>query len=95
MHLTEERYRNGIEHLLFSLHFTDFDGQVLTTRFSKGSGITGLWQGTIQSTSASGVRLEVFSPIFFINGQVYFGPKFPTEGLDGLNSAITTATEYP
>ena len=28
----------------------------------------------------------MYSPIFFTNGQVYFGNHFPAEGLDGLNS---------
>lgn len=82
-------YRNGIEGLLFSLQFTDFNATDLKTGSANGSGIVGLWQGTIQSTgAATGVRLEVFSPIFLTNGQVYFGPKFPTEGLDGLNTRI-------
>jgi len=82
-------YRNGIENLLYSLKFSDFNEQVLKSGTANGSGITGLWQGTIQSTgAATGVRLEVFSPIFFDNGQVYFGNKFPTEGLDELNSRI-------
>jgi hypothetical protein len=82
-------YRNGIEDLLYSLQFSDFNAPVLKSGSAKGSGIIGLWQGTIQSTgAATGVRLEVFSPIFFNNGQVYFGPKVPTEGLDGLNSRI-------
>ena len=83
------RYRNGIENLLYSLQFSDFNAQVLKSGSANGSGIIGLWQGTIQSTgAATGVRLEVFSPIFFDNGQVYFGNKFPTEGLDELNSRI-------
>lgn len=82
-------YRNGIENLLYSLQFSDFNAQVLKSGSANGSGIIGLWQGTIQSTgAATGVRLEVFSPIFFDNGQVYFGNKFPTEGLDELNSRI-------
>ncbi len=82
-------YRNGIENLLYSLKFSDFNAPVLRSGSANGSGITGLWQGTIQSTgAATGVRLEVFSPIFFDNGQVYFGNKFPTEGLDELNSRI-------
>jgi hypothetical protein len=34
------------------------------------------------------VRLEVFVPVFFDNGQVYFGDKFPTEGLNELNTRI-------
>ena len=37
---------------------------------------------------ASGIRYNVFSPIFLTNGQAYFGPKFPTEGLDGLDTRI-------
>ena len=82
-------YRKGIENLLYSLKFSDFNAPVLRSGSANGSGITGLWQGTIQSTgAATGVRLEVFSPIFFDNGQVYFGNKFPTEGLDELNSRI-------
>ena len=81
-------YRNGIEQLLFSLHFSDFNGPVLSPGSINGSGVMGLWQGTIQSTSASGVKLEVVSPIFLSNGQVYFGSKFPTEGLAGINSQL-------
>lgn len=81
-------YSNGIEHLLFSLHFTDFNGPVLSPGSIKGSGVVGLWQGTIQSTSAAGLKLEVLSPIFLSNGQVYFGSKFPTEGLAGVNTQL-------
>ena len=82
-------YRNGIEEFLYSLQFSDFNAAVLKSGSANGTGIVGVWEGTIQSTgAATGVRLEVFSPIFFTNGQVYFGNKFPTEGLDGLNSRI-------
>jgi hypothetical protein len=82
-------YRNDIENLLFSLQFSDFNTNVLKPGSITGNGITGMWEGTIQSTgAATGVRLEVFSPIFFNNGQVYFGNKFPTEGLDELNTRI-------
>ena len=82
-------YRNDIENLLYSLQFSDFNAAVLKSGTTNGGGIIGLWEGTMQSTgAATGVRLEVFSPIFFNNGQVYFGNKFPTEGLDGLNSRI-------
>lgn len=82
-------YRNGIEALLYSMQFSDFNGTELINGVAGGEGIPGVWQGTIQSTgAATGVRLEVFSPIFFTNGQVYFGPKFPTEGLDAFNSRI-------
>lgn len=81
-------YRNGIEQLLFSLHFTDFNGPVLSSGSLNGGGIIGLWQGTIQSTSATGLKLEVISPIFLSNGQVYFGSKFPREGLAGVNTQL-------
>jgi hypothetical protein len=81
-------YRNSIEHLLFSIHFTDFGGQVLSPGSVRGTGVVGVWQGTMQSTSASVVRLEVFSPIFLTNGQVYLGTKFPTEGLNGINTRL-------
>ena len=71
------------------LQFSDFNATVLGSGTIKGDGVIGLWEGTIQSTgAATGVRLEVFSPIFFTNGQVYFGNKFPTEGLDELNTRI-------
>ncbi len=82
-------YRNAIEDLLYSLEFSDFNAPVLKNGSINGGGINGVWEGTIQSTgAATGVRLEVFSPIFFTNGQVYFGNKFPTEGLDELNTRI-------
>lgn len=82
-------YRNAIESLLFSLQFTDFSVQPLKTGLAKGNAITGAWEGSIQSTgAATAVRIEVFSPVFFNNGQVYFGNKFPTEGLNELNSRI-------
>ncbi|HSU27144.1 MAG TPA: hypothetical protein VLJ68_02105 [Chitinophagaceae bacterium] len=90
LYYTSDRrpYRNSIEHLLFSLHFSDFNGPVLSPGSLTGSGVVGVWQGTMQSTSASGVRLEVMSPIFLSNGQVYFGSKFPLEGLNGINSRL-------
>jgi len=82
-------YRDAIESLLYSLQFSDFNASVLPNGSINGSGITGVWEGTIQGTgAATGVRLEVFVPIFFTNGQVYFGPKFPSEGLHNLNSRI-------
>lgn len=82
-------YRNSIENLLYSLQFSDFKSSVLKPGTANGTGVIGVWEGTIQSTgAATGVRLEVFSPIFLTNGQVYFGNKFPTEGLDELNTRI-------
>jgi hypothetical protein len=87
-------YRNGIESLLFSLKFADFNPSGLRPGSAKGPGIVGVWQGISLSVGATsvgeplGVRYKVFSPIFFSNGQAYFGPKFPNEGLDGFDSRI-------
>jgi hypothetical protein len=81
-------YRKSIEQLLFSLQFSDFKGQILSPGSVKGTGVVGVWQGTMQSTSASALRLEVFSPIFLSNGQVYFGTSVPYEGLNGINSRL-------
>jgi hypothetical protein len=81
-------YRNDIENFLFSLQFADFGEPALQTGSAGGGGVAGVWQGTIQSTDATKLRLEVFSPIFLNNGQAYFGPVFPLEGLNGLNTRI-------
>jgi hypothetical protein len=81
-------YRNAIEQLLFSLQFTDFNTAILKSGTSKGSGVTGVWQGVIQSTVAGVLRLETYELVLLDNGQVYFGPNFPIEGLNGLNTRI-------
>jgi len=83
------RYRNAIESFLYSIRFDDFDTPPLASGSAKGGGLIGVWQGSILSSGAAiGLRLEAFTPIFLTNGQVYFGPKFPTEGLAGLNTRI-------
>lgn len=87
-------YRNGIESLLFSLKFADFNPPALRPGSAKGPNIVGVWQGISLAVGATsvgeplGLRYKVFSPIFFSNGQAYFGPKFPNEGLDGFDSRI-------
>lgn len=81
-------YRNTIENLLYSLQFTDFNAPILKSGSVNGSGIIGIWQGIVQSTSAPGFKIDTYSLILLDNGQVYYGPHFPTEGLDGLNTRI-------
>ena len=87
-------YRNGIESLLFSMKFSDLSATPINNGSAKGAGIVGVWQGISLSVGATsvgeplGVRYKVFSPIFLNNGQAYFGPKFPTEGLSGLDTRI-------
>lgn len=87
-------YNNAIEKFLFSLQFTDLNEPVVKPGTIKGDGIVGIWEGislSVGATSTSdplGVRYKVFTPIFFSNGQAYFGTKFPIPGLDGFNTWI-------
>ena len=81
-------YRNAIEGLLFSLRFTDLNSTVLSSGNVSGTGIIGVWEGVIQSTATPGFKIDAYYLIFLDNGQVYFGPKFPSEGFNGLNTRI-------
>jgi hypothetical protein len=83
------QYKNAIHNLLFSIHFDDGGEASLQPGTTDGGGITGVWQGiSLQTSASSGIRYNVFSPIFLSNGQAYFGPKFQSEGLDGLDTRI-------
>jgi len=82
-------YQNAIHNFLFSLQFTDGPEPLLPPGTIERNGIIGVWQGiSLQTSASSGIRYNVFSPIFLTNGQAYFGPKFPTGGLDGLDTRI-------
>ncbi len=87
-------YNNAIEKFLFSLQFSDLNEPVAKPGTINGDGIVGVWEGISLSVGAAstsdplGVRYKVFTPIFFSNGQAYFGTKFPVEGLDELNTWI-------
>ena len=82
-------YQYAIDNFLFSLEFTDGEGPALKPGRATGNGIVGVWQGiSLQTSATSGIRYNVFSPIFLTNGQAYFGPKFPTQGLDELDTRI-------
>ena len=87
-------YNNSIENFLFSLQFTDWQEPVVKIGTVKGDGIIGAWEGISMSVGTPkpgailGADLKVSDAIFFSNGQAYFGPKFPSEGLDELNTFI-------
>ncbi|MBK7561423.1 MAG: hypothetical protein IPI68_07845 [Chitinophagaceae bacterium] len=89
-----QQYRTAIDNLLFSIHFTDGDEASLKPGTTNGSGITGVWQGISLSVGSPsvgqplGAGYKVFSPIFLSNGQAYFGPKFPAEGLDDVDTRV-------
>jgi hypothetical protein len=87
-------YYNAIDNFFFSLQFADLQGPVVKPATINGDGIIGVWEGISMSAGAPstsdplGLRYKVFTPIFFSNGQAYFGTKFPIEGLDELNTWI-------
>jgi hypothetical protein len=84
-----QSYQYAIDNFLYSLQFTDGEEPALKPGVASGDGILGVWQGiSLQTAATAGIRYNAFSAIFLTNGQVYFGPKFPTEGLDGLETRI-------
>lgn len=89
---TDERqqYRTAIDNFLFSLQFTDGPEPLIARPKSiEGGGIKGVWQGiSMQASASSGLRYNVYSPVFLSNGQAYFGPKFYSEGLDGVDTRV-------
>ncbi|MGB8195267.1 MAG: hypothetical protein WCF67_25245, partial [Chitinophagaceae bacterium] len=87
-------YGTAIENLLFGIQFSDGQEPALKPGTTNGSGIIGVWQGialsvgAVSETERLGVRYKAYTPIFFSNGQAYYGPKFPTQGLDQFDSRI-------
>ena len=85
-------YYNDIENFMFSLQFSDLETPILKPGIANGDGITGVWEGITMSVglvkpgAELGAELKGRSAIFFANGQVLFTSKFPTEGLDGMNT---------
>lgn len=84
------QYTNAINEFLFHLQFTDGPSPLISPSKSvEGGGIKGIWQGiSMQTSASSGIRYNVYTPIFLSNGQAYFGAKFPSGGLDGLDTRI-------
>lgn len=87
-------YYNAIDKFFFSLQFTDLEVPIVKPGTIRGEGIVGAWEGISMSAGAPstsdplGLRYKVFTPVFFSNGQAYFGTRFPIEGLDELNTWI-------
>ena len=84
-----QQYRTAIDNFLLSLQFTDGEEPLIERGTTNGGGIMGVWQGiSLQTSATAGIRYNVFSPIFLSNGQAYFGPKFPSAGLEDLDTRI-------
>ena len=88
-----QRYQD-IEDFLFSLQFTDAPQTAVKQGVAKGAGLPGVWQGISLSVGVPrnkndlGMEYKVFTPIFYSNGLAYFGPNFPTNGLNEFNAYI-------
>lgn len=84
-----QQYKTAIENLLFSIQFTEGQEPLLQPGTTDGGGITGVWQGiSMQASASSGLRYNVYTPIFLSNGQAYFGPKFYHEGLNDADTRV-------
>ncbi len=83
-------YSNAVNEFLFHLQFADGPQPFIgPARSVEGGGIKGVWQGiSMQASASSGLRYNVYTPVFLSNGQAYFGPKFPGTGLEGLDTRI-------
>jgi hypothetical protein len=85
------QYHDAIDQFLFSLQFSDWKESPLRTGTTNGGGIVGIWAGISYDPTlllSKTFHQDVFYPIFLSNGRAYFGPKFPSEGLNDLNTWI-------
>ncbi len=77
-------YQHAIEEFFYSIKFDDWKEPVLTNGAIKDEGIFGLYQGL----ELSGGRLDGAYTMFFPNGQIFNGPKFPLQGFYGMNTRV-------
>lgn len=77
-------YEHAIEDLFYSIKYDDWKEPVLTNGTLKDEGIFGLYEGL----KLSGGRLDGAYTMFFSNGQIFNGPKFPLQGFYGMNTWV-------
>jgi hypothetical protein len=75
-------YSDPILGLCYSVHFDDWKEPAIGGL--KGEEISGMYEGL----KLSGGGLTGSYALFFPNGQVFFGEKFPTEGFEGKNTWV-------
>lgn len=75
-------YRNAITELCLGLKFDDWKEEPVGAL--KGNAISGMYGGL----KLGGGSLNASYALFFPNGQVFFGEKFPTEGFAGKNTWV-------
>ena len=77
---TNSYYREAVEGLCFSLKFDDWKEPPVGAL--KGNALSGMYGGL----KLGGGSLNASYVLFFPNGQVFFGGKFPTQGFEGKNT---------
>jgi hypothetical protein len=77
-------YQNAIEEFFYTIKFDDWTEPVLANGTIKDESIFGLYEGL----KLSGGRLDGAYTLFFSNGQIFNGPKFPLEGFYGMNTWV-------
>ena len=75
-------YRDPIQELCLTLRFDDWKEE--TVGALKGNALSGMYGGL----KLGGGNLNASYALFFPNGQVFFGEKFPTTGFDGKNTWV-------
>ncbi len=77
-------YQKAIEEFFYTIKFDDWKEQEFTIPLLQGDGITGLYGGLKLGDGT----LNASYTLFFPNGQVFNGPKFPLQGFYGLNTWV-------
>jgi hypothetical protein len=77
-------YGHAIEEFFYTLKFDDWKEADFKKASLRGDGIIGLFEGL----KLGGGTLNAAYTLFFSNGQVFSGPKFPLQGFYGLNTWV-------
>jgi hypothetical protein len=77
-------HRQTVQEFIFAMKFDDWKDAVVEPASLKGDGIIGVWQGI----SMFGGNFKAAYAIFYSNGQVFFGSRFPLAGCDRQNTWI-------
>jgi hypothetical protein len=77
-------FSRAIREVVFTLRFANEPERSLTPAGLAPGGIVGVWAGLAMSMA----EIKTNFAIFFDNGLAYFGPKFPVQGLLGIDPLV-------
>lgn len=77
-------YWDAISKLVFTMKFANQPERALAPAGLRPGGIVGVWAGLSMNMS----EIKTNFAIFFDNGLVYFGPKFPARGLLDIDPVV-------